>query len=102
VPEPVKRERMQRLLALGDDLAGAYRARFHGSERPVLWEHCDGAQREHGDGAQRETGGRWSGLTDNYIRVYASGNDLFNRITPARLGAPTGDGVEGDITGGTP
>ncbi len=84
VPVEVRKERMSRLLALADELGAAFRARFAGDVRPVLWEE------------QRSTpeGGRWHGLTDNYISVYAeSEDDLAGRITPAALGAPFAGGL---------
>ena len=48
---------------------------FLGQTMPVLWE------RETAPGS-----GMYSGLTGNYIRVYARSRDpLGNRVTPARL-----------------
>jgi len=39
---------------------------------PVLWE--------------KQSGGLWSGLTDNYIKVYTrSDEDLTNRLLPVKL-----------------
>ena len=84
VPVEVRKERMARLLALASDLAAAFRARFAGQVRPVLWEE------------QRATpeGPRWHGLTDNYVSVYAeSDGDLAGRITPATLAEPLADGL---------
>lgn len=75
VPQPVRRDRMQSLLALNERLAGSFQARFLGAVRPVLWE-------EPIAGVE---GGSWGGYTDNYLRVRAPGTDLLNRITPARL-----------------
>ena len=62
VPPEVKKERMARLLALSDELAHAYHQRFVGRTMDVLWE-------------DREPDGRWSGLTDNYIRVLTTTDD---------------------------
>lgn len=86
VPVEARKERMARLLSLGSELAAAFRARFAGSVRPVLWEE------------RRATaeGPRWHGLTDNYVSVYAeadSGGELAGRITPAVLGEPFADGL---------
>jgi hypothetical protein len=50
-------------------------------------------------GARSRTGieGRWSGLTDNYIRVYTeSTRDLANTLCPTRLLALDGNGVRGE------
>ncbi|MDE2668395.1 MAG: MiaB/RimO family radical SAM methylthiotransferase [Chloroflexota bacterium] len=88
VPVEVRKERMARLLALADDLAAAFRTRFSGSVRPVLWEE------------QRTTpeGSRWHGLTDNYVSVYAeSADDLAGRITPAALGGSFADGLAASV-----
>ncbi|MCY3882026.1 MAG: MiaB/RimO family radical SAM methylthiotransferase [Chloroflexi bacterium] len=84
VPVEVRKERMTRLLALADDLGAAFRARFMGDVRPVLWE----------EPRTTPEGRRWHGLTDNYVSVYAeSDDDLAGRITPAALGGPFADGL---------
>lgn len=85
VPIEVRKERMTRLLDLANDLAAAFRVRFAGDVRPVLWER------------QQTTpeGRRWHGLTDNYLSAYAeSDDDLAGRITPAVLGEPVADGLD--------
>ncbi len=88
VPVEVRKERMGRLLALGKDLAVAFRARFSGEIRPVLWE----------DSRMTEEGVRWHGLTDNYCSVYAeSTDDLTGRITLAALRGPFADGLAADL-----
>jgi threonylcarbamoyladenosine tRNA methylthiotransferase MtaB len=92
VAEPVRRERLQRLLALGERLALRFRERNLGSVRPVLWE----AERPGPDGP------RWRGYTDNYLAVYASGDGLANRITPALLSRLYHDGIEGVLPGAEP
>ncbi len=85
IPTAVKKERMARLLALSDTLSVAHHRRFVGQTRPVLFE-------------TRESDGRWSGLTDNYIRVLApSDADLHNCILPTRLTIATAAYMEGEI-----
>ncbi len=100
----IRKERMSRLLALGERLSQRFHERFAGSVRPVLWE------------TRRETpgGATWHGYTDNYIPVYlpqeppeagnhhANGMNLWNRVTPVRLGAVYHDGVRGFFPGGAP
>ena len=76
VDPEAKGRRMAELLALSRRHAAAFRARFLGSTRTVLWE---GRRSSAGDD-------RWSGLTDNYIRVVGgSSTPLTNLITRARL-----------------
>ena len=56
-----------------------YQAGFIGRLMPVLWES-----------SVKTENGHWqlSGLTDNYIRVYAQAEeDLWNTVTPTRLDA---------------
>ncbi len=49
---------------------------------PVLWE--------------KQTDRVWSGLTDNYIKVYTkSSQDLTNQLLPVKLVEVDGDGVWG-------
>ena len=82
LPPPVKRPRLERLLAAGRASAEAFRRGFLGQTLPVLWE-------------QRKAG-RWQGLTANYIRVYTSADEeLANRLSPTRLLALDGEGVVG-------
>jgi threonylcarbamoyladenosine tRNA methylthiotransferase MtaB len=69
----VKKERMAQFLTLSDELSRAFHRRFVGQTRDVLFE-------------DRQPDGRWSGLTDNYIRVLVAGDgDLHNHIIPTRL-----------------
>ena len=79
VAETEKRARMAQLLELADESRQRFRASQLGAIRPVLWERAS-------------AGGRWTGLTDHYLRVRAAAAaDLSNRITNARLLAPDGD-----------
>jgi threonylcarbamoyladenosine tRNA methylthiotransferase MtaB len=85
VPEPVKKARTQAALALAKECARGFQRRFLGRMLDVLWE--------------KETGGVWSGLTGNYIKVYTgSASDLSNRILPVELERIYRDGVWGSIT----
>jgi threonylcarbamoyladenosine tRNA methylthiotransferase MtaB len=90
MPQPVtarvKKERGQRMLALAQQSAQNFHRQFLGQTMPVLWE--------------KQTGGIWSGLTDNYIRVYAKSNeDLTNKLLPVKLVEISGDGVWGEVRG---
>lgn len=80
----VKKSRMQTMLAIADQSAHNFHAKFIGQTMPVLWE-------------QREKA-RWSGLTDNYIKVYVrSTAELTNLIIPAKLVELVDDGVQGEL-----
>ncbi len=82
IPDGVKKERVQKMLALAEESARRFRERFLGGIMPVLWE--------------QNSGGAWSGYTDNYIRVYArSGEDLANQLIPVKLESIYKDGVWG-------
>ena len=82
VSSKVKRERSERMLALAEESARNFRQRFLGRTMPVLWE--------------QKTNGIWSGLTNNYIRVYTrSRKDLTNKLVPVKLERLWRDGVWG-------
>ncbi|MBI4284761.1 MAG: tRNA (N(6)-L-threonylcarbamoyladenosine(37)-C(2))-methylthiotransferase MtaB [Chloroflexi bacterium] len=84
VSDGVKQGRMQQMLALAEASAVRFRQQFLGKTVPVLWE--------------KQANGFWSGLTDNYIKVYARSDcHLENRIMPAKLAELAGDGVRGEI-----
>jgi threonylcarbamoyladenosine tRNA methylthiotransferase MtaB len=84
VGDGVKRERNQRMLALARESAQNFRQKFLGKTMTVLWE--------------KQAGGVWTGLTDNYIRVYAkSGEDLTNKLLPVKLTEIKGEGILGEV-----
>ncbi len=86
VPPDVKKSRGEELRAAVDAMAGAYRRRFLGGTREVLWE-------EELEPGFSDSGRRWTGLTDNYLRVNTSAErDLLgvtSRIALARLKGST-------------
>jgi threonylcarbamoyladenosine tRNA methylthiotransferase MtaB len=86
VDPQVRSRRAALLRSIGRTSGERFRARFIGRTLPVLWE-------------ARHPDGLWSGLTDNYIRVYARAQEnLANTIRPARiLGAQRG-GLQGEVT----
>ena len=86
VEDGVKHERSQRMLALAGESAQNFRRQFLGKTMPVLWE------KRSGDGI-------WSGLTDNYIRVYTrNSEDLTNKLLPVKLVELFNrDGVWGEV-----
>jgi len=75
IKDKVKAERNQRMLGLSRSSRHRFCEQFLGQTMPVLWE------KETDPGS-----GIYSGLTSNYIRVFAgSEKSLSNEITPAKL-----------------
>jgi threonylcarbamoyladenosine tRNA methylthiotransferase MtaB len=75
VPPEVKKERSRRLHELRAQLNETFRARFIGREMEVLFE----SRRDRRSGLL-------TGLTRNYIRVFADGPDFFQgRLVDAKL-----------------
>ncbi len=94
VPGSVSRERSRRVIELGARQERVFNNRFVGSVLPVLWEERD----------ELDTQLRWSGLTDNYIRVVTETEpdvDLTNRVTATRLITTIPGGTLGEIDGVT-
>ncbi len=84
VPPQVKSERVGRLIALSQERGSAYRARFVGTTRRVLWESLKA--------------GEWVGLTDNYLRVTARcERELSNRMAWARIVGLKGQSVIAEV-----
>jgi len=80
----VRRERLERLLEVARETSERFRRAQLGATMDVLWE--------------QESGGRWQGLTGNYIRVYTAANeDLTNMLLPTRLEWLESEGVQGTI-----
>jgi threonylcarbamoyladenosine tRNA methylthiotransferase MtaB len=86
-PEDKKR-RSEELRAIVEESATYFRRRFVGSVRPVLWE----------EELASEEPRRWTGLTDNYLRVETTDQrDLLGLTSAVRLGSLTGDGFVGTL-----
>jgi len=86
----VKKKRNQRMLGLSQSSRRRFYEQFLGRIMPVLWE------KETKPGS-----GTYSGLTSNYIRVFAhSQKHLSNEITPARLLGLDARGMWGEIIDG--
>ena len=78
-----KRRRVAEMISVAADGFDAYRREMVGQIRPVLWETARAA--ESGETM------RWSGLTDNYVRVTVNTDRyLGNCITRARLASLDG------------
>lgn len=88
VPAQVKAQRARALRAVATTSQRAFSQSFVGRAMGVLWE----SQRESGDDIV------WSGLTDNYLRVYTrSSVNLANTLVPTRLVALTGNELQGEV-----
>lgn len=87
VNDRVKKERSLRMLELAQQGARKFHQQFLGRDMMVLWE------KEMTPG-----GGLYSGLTDNYIRVFIeSRQSLTNQFLPVRLVRLHGQGLWGEI-----
>jgi threonylcarbamoyladenosine tRNA methylthiotransferase MtaB len=85
VPPRVREERAGIMRKLGTEQRRRFQRRFLDRELDVLWE-------------KQWKDGRWTGWTDNYIRVAAPADgDLGNRILQARLLSLENGCVEGEV-----
>jgi threonylcarbamoyladenosine tRNA methylthiotransferase MtaB len=97
VPDAVKDLRRKQMQVVANASARAFAERFIGRTMEVLWETSSRDRRPATD-AVRSHPSRWSGYTDNYIRVTtASYADLHNRIMQAELVTLEQDEVEGRL-----
>ena len=88
VPEEMKKDRTAQMLAAAKRGFQSFRNGQLGNTLPVLWEN-----EVHREGTRR-----WSGLTDNYIRVYCrSQRDLTNVISQATLLKGDGDDPHAEV-----
>jgi threonylcarbamoyladenosine tRNA methylthiotransferase MtaB len=84
----IKAERAQAMRTAAESSDRTFRQQFVGQTASVLWESC------HWQGSSPV----WSGLTDNYLRVYLhSTAELANVLTPTRLVGLEKDGLQGQI-----
>jgi threonylcarbamoyladenosine tRNA methylthiotransferase MtaB len=84
IPASVKKERSRQMLALSRESSKYFLTQFLGRTLEVLWE--------------QSSAGVWSGLTGNYIRIYArSRDDLGNRLLPVKLVKLYRDGIWGEV-----
>jgi threonylcarbamoyladenosine tRNA methylthiotransferase MtaB len=99
ISPPIKQTRSDRLIALAEEMSREFRTGFASSVMSVLWEEQLSASAARSLGLDARDGRIWwSGLSDNYVRVYAPGPDsLHGTISGARIGALAGDGVLGTM-----
>ena len=79
----VKEERSRRAIAVAQELSENYRRLLIGSVQSVLFEEQEGAL--------------YTGHAPNYIKVYAEGAQLHNRILPVQITGIFRDGVLGTV-----
>jgi threonylcarbamoyladenosine tRNA methylthiotransferase MtaB len=92
IKDKVKQERNQRMLELSRSSRRRFCEQFLGQTMPVLWEN------ETSPGS-----GIYSGLTSNYIRVFAhSEKPLSNEITPVKLVEFHNQGIWGEMVDENP
>jgi threonylcarbamoyladenosine tRNA methylthiotransferase MtaB len=81
----LKDGRSQRMLALSSRGQTAFINGLLGSTLPVLFEHA--------------RGGVWAGLTDNYVRVYAtSSRNMINQVSNVTMKQLFKDGILGEVS----
>ena len=89
VPDKIKKERVGRMLALARGSAARFRRSFLRRTMDVLWEK---EQQVEGEVF-------WSGLTDNYLRIYTRDPRIrSNCLTPVTLVGELGNGLVGLAT----
>lgn len=87
IDEKVKKERKQRMLELASCCRHSFYEQFLGQTMCVLWE------KETNLGS-----GIYSGLTDNYIRVFTQSHEpLTNKIAPVKLVGFHNQGMWGEL-----
>ena len=83
-----KRDRTEKMLELSNESAQYFKKQFIGRIMSALWERKTGSA-------------HWSGLTDNYLRVFVKGDEsLVNRILSIRLTGEYGQGLQGELVNG--
>ena len=84
-PNAVKEERSHRAIAVAEEMTAAYRRSLIGTTVEVLFE-------EPSDGF-------FTGHAPNYVRIYAEGTDLHNKLAAVKITSVFRDGVLGEIVG---
>ena len=79
----VKEERSRKAIAVAEEMSRAYRKKLVGTTVSVLFEEQDGVY--------------YTGHTPNYIKVYAEGEDLHNKVCRVTVTELYADGVLGRL-----
>ncbi|MCB0034085.1 MAG: tRNA (N(6)-L-threonylcarbamoyladenosine(37)-C(2))-methylthiotransferase MtaB [Anaerolineales bacterium] len=89
LPKALKKERVNRMITLAEELGREFHQQYEGQTVNVLWESAVGAD---------ENGVRWSGYTDNYVRVIAHGPaEMVNQVTTTQITATDAHGMQGVV-----
>ena len=88
---PIKKRRSEEARALDAELRRTYRSQFLGRRMDVLWEETVASPVRDGNAPI------WSGLTDNYLRVFARGALHEGQISSVRLEQLADDGIYGEV-----
>ena len=81
----IRKDRSREMLHLAQSSLESFNRSFLGRTLDVLFE--------------QRVGEDWSGLTGNYIRVYAAGSsNLNNQILPVKLVDMSDDGLRGELS----
>ena len=79
----VKEQRSREAIAVAEEMSAQYRTAMIGSVQPVLFEEQDGEF--------------FTGHAPNYVKIYADGSDLHNRIMPVQITGLYREGVRGTV-----
>jgi len=101
IKDKVKRERNRRMLELSRSSRRRFCEQFLDQTMPVLWEReMPTSSSILGEVGTSPGSGIYSGLTDNYIRVFAhSEKPLSNEIAPVKLVEFHNQGIWGEVVG---
>jgi threonylcarbamoyladenosine tRNA methylthiotransferase MtaB len=104
IKDKVKQERNQRMLELSRSSRRRFCEQFLGQTMPVLWEkEMPTLSSILGEVGTSPGSGIYSGLTGNYIRVFAhSEKPLSNEITPVKLVKFHNQGMWGELMNENP
>ena len=79
----VKEQRSREAIAVAEEMSVSYRSAMIGSVQQVLFEEPDGAF--------------FTGHAPNYVKVYAEGENLHNRILPVKITGLFREGLRGTV-----
>ena len=82
-PNAIKEQRCREAIAVAEEMSKAYRENLIGSVQQVLFEEPEGDF--------------FTGHAPNYVKVYAQGEDLHNRVLPVEIIALHAEGVQGRV-----